>query len=78
MTTTQSEAPSLPLAGVRILDLARLGPGPHCSQILADFGADIINPLILLKEPAARSSAAWGTWRRWTPPSTCGAGSSTS
>jgi crotonobetainyl-CoA:carnitine CoA-transferase CaiB-like acyl-CoA transferase len=27
---------------VRILDLARLGPGPHSSQILADFGADII------------------------------------
>jgi len=27
---------------VRILDLARLGPGPHSSQILADFGADIL------------------------------------
>jgi crotonobetainyl-CoA:carnitine CoA-transferase CaiB-like acyl-CoA transferase len=34
--------PVLPLEGVRILDLARLGPGLHCSQILADFGADII------------------------------------
>ena len=34
--------PKLPLEGVRILDLARLGPGPHSSQILADFGADII------------------------------------
>ncbi|MGE4608205.1 MAG: CaiB/BaiF CoA-transferase family protein [Myxococcota bacterium] len=33
---------ALPLEGVRILDLARLGPGPHSSQILADFGADII------------------------------------
>jgi alpha-methylacyl-CoA racemase len=33
---------NLPLAGVRILDLARLGPGPHSSQILADFGADVI------------------------------------
>jgi alpha-methylacyl-CoA racemase len=32
----------LPLAGIRILDLARLGPGPHSSQILADFGAEII------------------------------------
>lgn len=34
--------PKLPLAGVRILDLARLGPGPHSSLILADFGADVI------------------------------------
>jgi crotonobetainyl-CoA:carnitine CoA-transferase CaiB-like acyl-CoA transferase len=32
----------LPLEGVKILDLARLGPGPHSSQILGDFGADII------------------------------------
>ncbi len=32
----------LPLEGIRILDLARLGPGPHSSQILADFGAEII------------------------------------
>jgi crotonobetainyl-CoA:carnitine CoA-transferase CaiB-like acyl-CoA transferase len=37
-----SEQPRLPLEGIRILDLARLGPGPHSSQILADFGADII------------------------------------
>ena len=34
--------PTLPLEGVRILDLARLGPGPHSSQILGDFGADVI------------------------------------
>ncbi len=31
-----------PLDGIRILDLARLGPGPHSSQILADLGAEII------------------------------------
>ena len=36
------EQPKLPLAGIRILDLARLGPGPHSSQILADFGAEVI------------------------------------
>ena len=38
--------PSLPLEGVRILDLARLGPGPHSSQILADFGADIVESIL--------------------------------
>ncbi len=33
---------ALPLEGLKILDLARLGPGPHAAQILGDFGADII------------------------------------
>lgn len=32
----------LPLDGVRILDLSRYLPGPFCSQLLADFGAEVI------------------------------------
>lgn len=29
------------LDGIKILDLSRLAPGPHCSMLLADFGADV-------------------------------------
>lgn len=36
-----SPAPA-PLAGLRILELAGIGPGPFCAMMLADHGADVI------------------------------------
>jgi alpha-methylacyl-CoA racemase len=31
-----------PLAGVRIVELAGIGPGPFCGMLLADLGAEVI------------------------------------
>ncbi|MEK8053289.1 CaiB/BaiF CoA-transferase family protein [Ideonella sp. DXS22W] len=31
-----------PLAGLRVIELASIGPGPMCAMLLADLGADVI------------------------------------
>src|SRR6476620_3477733 len=31
-----------PLRGVRVVEIAGIGPGPHACMILADLGADVI------------------------------------
>jgi alpha-methylacyl-CoA racemase len=47
-----------PLSGIRVLDLSRLLPGAYASQMLADFGADIIK----IEEPGS------GDYGRFMPP----------
>src|SRR5438874_2300088 len=49
---------SLPLSGIRILDLSRLLPGAYASQMMADFGADVIK----VEEPES------GDYGRFMPP----------
>jgi alpha-methylacyl-CoA racemase len=49
---------SLPLEGLKILDLTRLLPGGFCSLLLADFGADVIKV----------EDTGLGDYVRWAPP----------
>ena len=44
----------LPLEGIKILDLSRLAPGPYCSMLLGDMGADVL----LVEAPAEGKMAA--------------------
>ena len=31
-----------PLQGLRVVELAGIGPGPHAAMILGDLGADVV------------------------------------
>src|SRR3990172_9515215 len=47
-----------PLAGVKVLDLTRLLPGPFCTLLLADLGAEVLKV----------EDTGIGDYARWTPP----------
>jgi crotonobetainyl-CoA:carnitine CoA-transferase CaiB-like acyl-CoA transferase len=49
---------TLPLEGIRVLDLSRLLPGGFCSLLLADFGADVVKV----------EDTGMGDYVRWAPP----------
>lgn len=40
MTSSMSKTP--PLNGIRVVELAGIGPGPHAAMMLADLGADVV------------------------------------
>ena len=49
---------NLPLEGLMVLDLSRLLPGPFCTLLLADFGADVIKV----------EDTGKGDYMRWSQP----------
>jgi len=52
--TTSADRPTAgPLAGLRVIEIAGLGPGPFCAMVLADLGAEVIR-LERVAMPAAR------------------------
>src|SRR2546425_6136823 len=47
---TVDQARRGPLVGLRVLELASIGPGPYCAMLLADLGAEVLR----IDRPAPR------------------------
>ncbi|MBB5157755.1 CaiB/BaiF CoA transferase family protein [Saccharopolyspora phatthalungensis] len=54
------EATTGPLTGVKVLDLSRFIAGPLCTQILADFGAEVVK----IERPSGEDSRHHGPYHR--------------
>ncbi|KXL47728.1 hypothetical protein M433DRAFT_76437 [Acidomyces richmondensis BFW] len=66
--STQPQPPSTgPLNGVRVLDFSRILAGPFCSQILADYGADVIKVEQPIHGDETRSWQGNGEAAAWKP-----------
>ena len=57
MAVTSDDVESRPLAGLRVIDVSALAPGPFATMILADFGADVI--AVERPEPDPFATRTW-------------------
>jgi alpha-methylacyl-CoA racemase len=49
-----------PLLGIRVVEFASIGPGPHCAMLLADLGADVVR----IDRPVTGTVTGTGTGSR--------------
>lgn len=56
---SEVQSPAKPLAGLRVIELARVLAGPWCGQLLADLGADVVK----VERPGVGDDT-----RHWGPP----------
>lgn len=56
---SEAQSPAKPLAGLRVVELARVLAGPWCGQLLADLGADVVK----VERPGVGDDT-----RHWGPP----------